>query len=293
MPEGLLPPSLAVVVLGLLASLGWGISDFGGGLASRRASVLGVLALSQAAGLVLAVPLLLVRAEPAMTPEALLFALAGGAGAAGGLALLYRGLSVGPMGVVAPVAGVLTAAVPVTFGIATQGAPPFGAVVGIILAVASVVLVSRASSDGQPGGGGSARSGFLLGLGAGVGFGLFAIFASRLPDGLFVAPVIVIRAMTVALVVGLATARRQSLRVPRRLWPALAGIGGVDMTATALYLAAIEVGPLAIAAVLTGLYPVVTILLAAVVLRERIGRGHALGIGLAALAIALIAAATA
>lgn len=293
MPEGLLPPSLAVVVLGLLASIGWGISDFGGGLASRQAPVLGVLCLSQAAGLVLAVPLLLVRGEPAMTTDDLLIAIAGGAGAVGGLGLLYRGLSIGRMGVVAPVAGVLTAALPVGFGIATQGVPAFGAVLGIALAVVSVVLVSRAPAEASGDAGGGARNGFLMGLGAGIGFGLFAIFVSRLSDGLFVSPVIVIRGMAVFFVVTVAVLGRRSLRVPRRLWPAMVGIGGVDMTATALYLAAIEVGPLAIAAVLTALYPVVTVLLAAVVLRERISRLHGVGIGLAALAIALIASAAA
>lgn len=293
MPEGLLPPSLAVVVLGLLASVGWGISDFGGGLASRRAPVLGVLALSQAAGLALALPLLAVRGEPPMAPQDLLIAVAGGAGAAAGLGLLYRGLSLGRMGVVAPIAGVLTAVVPVGFGILTQGLPPPGALAGIGLAVASVFLVARVPADADGAPRGSARAGFLMGFGAGIGFGLFAIFASQLSDGLFVSPVIVIRAMVVVFVLTAALLGRRSLRVPRRLWPAMVGIGGVDMTATALYLAAIEIGPLAIAAVLTALYPVVTVLLAAVVLRERISRLHGAGIALAAFAIGLIAAATA
>jgi drug/metabolite transporter (DMT)-like permease len=293
MPEGLLPPSLAVVVLGLLASLGWGASDFGGGLASRRAPVLGVLCLTQAAGIVLAVPLLALRGEPAMTVGDLVVSIAGGAAGAAGLGLLYRGLSVGRMGVVAPVAGVLTAALPVGFGIAIQGLPPVGAIVGIGLAVVSVILVSRVPAGADRAAGGSVRSGFLMGLGAGIGFGLFAVFASQLSDGRFVGPIIVIRTMAVVYVVVAAVVGRRSLRVPRRLWPAMVGIGGVDMTATVLYLAAIDIGPLAIAAVLTALYPVVTVVLAAIVLRERISPLHGLGIGLAAAAIILIAGATA
>jgi drug/metabolite transporter (DMT)-like permease len=302
MQDGLLPPSLSVVILGLLASIGWGVADFGGGLTSRRAPVLAVLCLTQAAGLVLAVPLYLVRGEPAMSTQDLLISLASGAGAAVGLGLLYRGLSLGRMGVVAPIAGVLTAAVPVGFGIVVQGVPPPGAVAGIALAVLSVVIVSRAPGDAAPGdatpgnaaaaASGSARSGFLMGLGAGVGFGLFAVCASQLADGQFVGPIIVIRVMAVTLVVIAAVASRRSLRVPRRLLPAMIGIGGVDMVATALYLAAIEVGPLAIAAVLAGLYPVVTVLLAAFVLRERVSLGHGVGIALAALAIGLITLAT-
>jgi drug/metabolite transporter (DMT)-like permease len=132
-----------------------------------------------------------------------------------------------------------------------------------------------------------------MGLGAGIGFGLFAVFASQLSEGRFVGPIIVIRTMAVVYVVAIALAGRRSLRVPRRLWPAMVGVGGVDMVATVLYLAAIEIGPLAIAAVLTALYPVVTVLLAAIVLRERISPLHGLGIGLAAAAIILIAGATA
>lgn len=293
MPEGLLPPSIAVVVLGLLASLGWGISDFGGGLTSRRAPVLGVLCLSQAAGLILAVPLLALRGEPTMSIGDLAISIAGGVAAASGLGLLYRGLSAGRMGVVAPVAGVLTAVVPVGYGIATQGAPPIAAIVGIGLAVVSVVLVSRVPDDAAPVAGAGTRNGFLMGLGAGIGFGLFAILASQLSSGQFVGPIIVIRLIAVSLVVTTAVVARQSLRVPRRLLPAMVGVGGIDMLATALYLAAIEVGPLAIAAALTALYPVVTVLLAAIVLHERISRTHGLGIALAAGAVALISWATA
>jgi len=292
MPDGLLPPSLAVVALGLLASLGWGVSDFGGGMASRHAPVLAVLGLTQAAGLVIAVPLWILRGEPAMSTQDLLIAAAGGAAAAGGLGLLYRGLSVGRMGVVAPVAGVLTAAVPVGFGLAVQGAPGPAAIVGICLAVVSVVLVSRVPDEPGPEERGSARNGFLTGFAAGLAFGLFAIFASGLSDGLYLGPIIVIRLLAVTLVVVAAIVGRRSLQVPPDMLPALVAIGTVDMVATAFYLAAIEVGPLAIAAVLAGLYPVVTVLLAALVLRERISRMHGLGIALAAIAIGLISLST-
>ncbi len=296
MPEGLLPPSLAVVVLGLLASAGWGISDFGGGFASRKAPVVAVLARSQLAGLVIALPLLVARGEPAMTPADLAIATTGGLFAAIGLGLLYRGLSAGRMGVVAPIAGVLTAAVPVGFGLATQGVPPPGAILGIGLAVVSVVLVSRVPDElGSPASAGrqpSALSGVLYGLAAGVGFGLFAVMASQLSDGLVVGPVVVIRAVSVTLVTGFALLTRRPFGLPGGLWPVMIGIGAVDMLATTFYLAAIEVGPLAIAAILAALYPVVTVLLAAIVLRERFSWGHGLGVALAGVAIALITGAT-
>jgi drug/metabolite transporter (DMT)-like permease len=288
MPDALTPPSLAVVALGLLASLGWGISDFGGGLASRRAPVLGVLLWSQVASLALGVPLLLLTPEPPMQPQDFLIAALGGTLGASGLALLYRGLSIGRMGVVAPVAAVLTAAMPVLFGIVTQGPPPVLAIVGIGCAVAGVVLVSRSPSapHGRP-------SGLWYGIGAGMFFGSFTLSAAFLGDGLIVTPVVIIRFASILTVAMWILLRRQSWRVSRGIIPALLVIGVVDMSATASYLLAIAVGPLAIAAILASLYPVFTTVLAAAVLRERVTAMHAVGIVAALAAVVLIAGASA
>jgi len=288
MPDALIPPSLAVVILGLAASLGWGVSDFGGGLASRRAPVLGVLLWSQVASLSLGVPLLLLTPEPPMQPRDVLIAALGGTLGASGLALLYRGLSVGRMGVVAPVAAVITATMPVLFGFLTQGAPPALAIVGIGCAMASVVLVSRSPSaaDGRP-------SGIWYAIGAGLVFGSFTISASFLGDGLIVTPVVVIRFASILTVATWILVRRQPWRVSRGLLPALLLIGVLDMSATASYLLAIAVGPLAIAAILASLYPVFTTVFAAAVLRERVTALHAVGIVAAAAAVVLIAGASA
>ncbi len=288
MPDTLIPPALAVVILGLLASLGWGIGDFGGGLASRKGPVLGVLMLSQVASLIVGIPLLLLAGEPPARAEDLAIALAGGVLAATGLAFLYRGLSIGRMGVVAPVAAVLTATLPVGFGFLTEGIPSWLSVIGIGFAAASVVLVSRSpeAPDGRP-------SGLLYGLAAGGLFGLFAIAASQLADDLIVTPVVVIRMASIATVATWVLVRRQPWRVSRGLWPALLAIGVIDMSATASYLSALAGGPLAIAAILASLYPVVTTILAAIVLREQMTRVHVAGIGAAGLAVVLIAGASA
>ncbi|HEX2626498.1 MAG TPA: DMT family transporter [Candidatus Limnocylindrales bacterium] len=287
MPEPFIPPTLMVVVLGMLATLGWGVGDFGGGLASRRAPVLGVLGGSQVASLLIAVPLLLSRSEPAMSTTDILISIAGGLLGALGLALLYRGLSVGRMGVVAPVAAVLTATLPVLFGFWKQGIPSMFAIVGIALAMGSVVLVSRAPQDEND----ARPSGLGYALAAGTTFGLFTIAASFLSKDLVVAPVVLIRVASIAAIAGFLVIRRGEWRVPRRLWPALFAVGVVDMGATAAYLSAISIGPLAIAAILASLYPVVTTVLATVVLKERVTMGHAVGILAAAGAVVLIAAA--
>jgi drug/metabolite transporter (DMT)-like permease len=285
MPEPLIPPAVAVIALGLLASLGWGVADFGGGLTSRRAPVLGVLLGSQIASLAVGLPILAAVSEPVMRPIDLAVSIAGGVLGAAGLALLYRGLSVGRMGVVAPVAAVITATEPVVYGFATQGLPSAIGIVGIVAAMVSVVLVSRSpAADGRP-------SGLRYGVAAGTLFGLFTIGAAQLNDGLIMSPVVVIRVTSVIVITSWILLRRQPWRVPRSLWPALVGVGVMDMSATAAYLAAIAVGPLSIAAILASLYPVVTTILAALVLRERVTPVHAAGILAAGVAVALIAGA--
>ena len=283
-PDPLVSPTLIVVGLGILASLGWGIGDFGGGLTSRWAPVLGVLITSQVASLVVAVPLFLVANERPMGSSDLVLAAIGGALGATGLAFLYRGLSVGRMGVVAPVAAMITAALPVAYGFLTEGIPSILAIAGIALAAAGVVLVSvsPATPDGRPGG-------LRYGFAAGLAFGLFPIATNGISDDVLVGPVLTVRIASIVSVAALILVSRQQWRVPRRLLPALFGIGLVDMLATASYLGALSIGPLAIAAILTSLYPVVTVVLAAVVLRERITPVHAIGIIAAGIAVVLIA----
>jgi drug/metabolite transporter (DMT)-like permease len=285
-PDSPIPPTLLVVALGLLASLGWGIGDFGGGLTSRRAPVLGVLGGSQVASMLVGLVLLQVIDEPAMTPQDVAVSIAAGVFGSTGLALLYRGLSTGRMGVVAPIAAVLTASIPVVFGFVTEGLPSEIAVFGIGFAVVSVILVSRAPDDGA-----GRPSGLTLALGAGTLFGAFSITASFLPDELLLSPLLVIRATSIVVITLWVVLGRQPWRVERRLWPALVVVGVLDMAATGAYLAAIAIGPLSIAAILSALYPVITVILAALVLRERITPAHAAGIAAAGLAVALIAGA--
>ncbi|MBI2781184.1 MAG: DMT family transporter [Chloroflexi bacterium] len=275
---------MSVAIFGLLASIGWGFADFGGGLASRRAAVVGVLFGSQFVSLLVAIPIVALAHEPSMGARDLAIALGAGALGASGLALLYRGLSVGRMGVVAPIAAVLTATLPVLFGFATQGAPSTVAIVGIAFAIASVVLVSRspASADGR-------SSGLWYGLAAGAIFGTFTIAVAQLSDEVVLSPTLLIRVGSVSAIGAWILVRRPPWRVPRGMWPALLAIGLVDMAATAVYLTAIQIGPLAIAAILASLYPVATTVLAAVVLSERVRAVQAAGIVAALVAVALIA----
>jgi drug/metabolite transporter (DMT)-like permease len=295
---------LAVISLGLLSALSWGLGDFGGGLVSRRVPVAGVLLLSQLAGAVLSVALAAALGEPVPAPADIGWALASSGAGSIGLACLYIGLARGRMGVVAPVTGVLVAAIPAIAGIVLEGALPTVVLAGIGLAISSIVVVSRVgdAGDGRP-------SGLRWGVTAGLALGAVALTLSRISAGLVFGPLALMRVGEAA-IVGLVVAAaaiivvRQAVpdgppppgiawRIPRRAWPAVGVVGTCDTLGTAFYIAATQAGPLAVAGVLSALYPVTTVILAVTILRERLARWHLVGVVMAGLAIVLITAGSA
>jgi drug/metabolite transporter (DMT)-like permease len=269
-------------MFGLAAAASWGAADFGGGLASRRTSVFGVVLVSQLVGMALAVGLALLRGEAFPTGTDLGLCLVAGLLGGAGITALYRGLAVGRMGVVAPVTGVLAAVIPVAAGVALEGVPAPMVMLGIGLALAAVVLVSRGADEG------GGRAGLAEALVAGTCIGLFGVVISQLSEGAVFANLTAIRAVQAVLVVGVVLVTRAAWRPPARMLPALAVVGVLDMTGNSCYLLAVQSGALAVASVLSSLYPVSTVILAAVVLREKVSRDHAVGIALAAIAIVLI-----
>jgi uncharacterized membrane protein len=274
------------VLLALASALVYGTADFCGGLASRRASAQTVVAASQAVGLVLLLVLLPWFGGGASPAD---YAWAAGAGAAGalGLVLFYRALATGVMSVVAPVTALCAAAVPVIVGLALGDRLGVLAALGIVLALVAVVLVSAEEGLASLRRVRSARLGAPL-L-AGVGFGLFFVLLDRTSSGSGLTPLIAARGTAVLLLVLLTLARRTSLRVPRAaLLPVLLG-GALDVLANAFFLVATQLpGQLAIVGVLASLYPVSTVVLAQVVLRERLVPAQAVGLGAAALSVVLI-----
>jgi drug/metabolite transporter (DMT)-like permease len=276
---------MSVVVLGILSAISWGLGDFGGGLTSRRAPVAGVLLFSQLGGAALSFAAARLLGEGVPGAADLAWALVSSLFGSVGLACLYIGLARGRMGVVAPVTGVLVAAIPAVAGIAFQSLPSTGVLVGIGLAIASVVVVSRVgdSADGRP-------SGWEWGLAAGLTLGAVTLTLSRMTPGLVFGPLTVMR-LGEALLIAAAVVvwrPRAGWRVPRSLWPAVIAVGACDSLGTAFYIAATQAGPLAIAGVLSALYPVTTVILAVTVLREQVARWHLLGIAMSGTAIVLI-----
>ena len=243
----------------------------------------GIVLVTQTTGMVVALVLFFVRAEPIPGFVDVGWSVATGVAGVIGISALYAGLAAGRMSVVAPVTGVLAAAIPVVVGIVLEGLPGAEVLIGIGLALVAVVLVSRVADEG-PG-----SSGLYYALIAGGGLGLFNVLIAQVTPGLVFGPLVILRATQALIIIGFIVVAGAHWRLPVRLVPAVLLIGVLDMAGNAFFIAARQSGELAIAATLSSLYPVTTTILAALVLRERIGREHAVGIAAAALAVALIA----
>jgi drug/metabolite transporter (DMT)-like permease len=177
---------------------------------------------------------------------------------------------------------VLAAVIPVAAGVILEGVPPPMVLLGIGLALAAVVLVSRVADEG------GGRAGLREALLAGVAIGVFGVVIAQLSEGQVFGALTTIRGVQALLVIAVVVLSRSAWRPPVRLLPALAVVGVLDMAGNTCYLLAVQTGALAVASVLSSLYPVATVILAAAVLHERVSRDHAIGIALAAVAIVLI-----
>jgi drug/metabolite transporter (DMT)-like permease len=273
-------------LLALAGALGWGVGDFLGGIAARRLAVLTVLLVSQAVGLVGVSLWVLIAGDPFPGIVELLPAAAGGITAMIGLAALYRGFAIGAMGIVAPVSAA-SPVVPLAVD-AAHGVVP-GAVqwVGVGLVLSGIVLLSR-----EPSGVGERRvaAGVGLALVAALGFGLFFIGIDAGADESTAWAVTAARGASVPIVLMAAFLTGASLRPARRLLPLLVAVGIFDTAANVLVAAAADHGAIGVVAVLGSLYPLVTILLAWLVLGERLAVGKRVGGGVALGGAALVAA---
>jgi len=278
------------ILFALISAAGWGVSDFFGGVFSKRhgAWVTTVaVQLGALAGTALAV--LLLGGSPTRSDWA--WGAAAGLGVGAGTAFLYRGLSTGRMGVVAPVSGVGAALVPIVVGVSSGERPGPTAAAGILIALPAIWLI--ASTDGEAaetvqGEGAQASTGFLDGVLAGVGFGVGFVCLDRVHPAAELTPLLATQVASLVPVIALALWTRQPF-LPRNL-PAWIGflLGPLGTVANACLLWAVQSGLLSVVSVLVSLYPAVTVALAAAVLRERIHRTQAVGLGLAAIAVSLI-----
>ncbi len=274
-------------LLALSAAVAYGVGDFLGGVAARRVPPTAVVLWSHLVGLVLLVALAPVVGGD-ITPRALAVGACAGLLGGGGVALFYRGLAVGAMSVVAPIAAMLSAAVPVVAGLASGERPTGAALAGIALALGAVVLISRE----PPSAGAPALRWQALGLAiaAGLAFGLFFVAIDSAGDGVGIWPLVAARMASVSLFAGLGAARVTASGLPRGAAGAAIGCGVLDASANVLYVLALDHGLLSVVSVLTALYPAGTVLLARYVLGEHLSGVQRAGLGVAAVAAVLIAA---
>jgi len=277
---------VVAVALGLAASVSWGCADFIGGVKARTLDVLAVLVVSQGIALLLLAAAVGVSGADAPSGGAAL--VAAGAGAAGvvGLGALYRGLAVGAMAVVAPIAA-LGAGIPVAVGIATGDRPSAVVVAGIVVALAGVALAAR--EEAPEGEGARLAVGAGLAMGAALGIGLFLLGMDSASDDGVLWALLCARGMSVAVLFVAVLVARPELGAARPHAAAIAAIGVLDLSANALFAVAATEGLVSVASVCSSLYPVVTILLAWAVLSERVRPSQQLGVALVMLGVVGIA----
>jgi len=274
------------VALALCASLLWGGADFLGGTAARRLPATGVVLISQAAAL-LGVLVVAVATGAFGAPIGYL-AWAIAAAVVGVVALtgFYAALAEGTMGVVAPIAA-LGVIVPVIVGIAQGDRPTAWQGLGVALAVIGVVLASGPELRGEQATGGARP--LVLAAVAAVGFGLVTVFLSHGARSSTTMTLLVMRLTSVAVLGALALAGTVQVEATARDLPLLAAIGAGDLLANAALAVASTRGLLSVVAVLSSLYPAVTVLLARAVHEERLGRVQTVGVTAALVGVVVIA----
>lgn len=277
LPAEFLPTSLS-----LAAVCAWGTSDFLGGYSVRHANAFLLTTIAHASGLILMATVAGASHSPFPIPSSALWAFAGGLSGGGALAIFYLALSRGKMGLKAPVAAVLGAAIPTLFAMFTEGLPGAVHVIGFVLAGVGIWLISR-SEDG------SGSEGVGLAALAGIGFAGFYLCMREAGNGsaLWIAATSRLASFLLTGIIVLATRARRITRQSAKL-----GIiaGCLDVTGSALFVRASQAGRLDTAVVLTSLYPAVTVILARVILKEHFTRWKAVGMFAALLAVPMIAA---
>lgn len=264
--------------------MGFGIADFVGGLATRRAScTLTVVAIAQLAGAAVLVPALTLLPGRPSVAAAGIGALAGLAGSLG-LLLYFRGLARGPMGVVAPLSALASAGLPLAVGILAGERPGPVTLDGVVLALVAIALATAGTSHDR-----AAAGALLLGISSGLGFGLFFVALDATPADSGLWPLLAARAASVTVFGALVLAYRTEGSRTGSRYRLIMLSGGMDMVSNILFLLATRTGALSVSAVLVSLYTVVVVVLARLVLRERLTWLQAASVALALTASALMA----
>jgi drug/metabolite transporter (DMT)-like permease len=282
---------MLIVALGVSSAIAWGLADFLGGFKNRELDIWTVGLASQLAALLICAPVLLAAGGPVPEDRVLVYGALAGVANAVGLITFYRALALGRMSIVAPIVG-MSALLPVIVGLISGERPSLLQSAGIAIGIGGIVLASR-ELDHEVGDRAGSRWVILLSIvaAAAVGANLIGIEkAVALSDETSVLwPIAAARASAVVLILAGAVATGR-LRAPgARHVPALIALGALDLAANVLYAHATQETLLSVAAVLASLHPVVTILMARLLLDERLRRVQQAGVVLAIAGVCLIA----
>lgn len=273
------------ILSGLTAALVWGGSDFSGGIAARRQNQFQVLVSTGLSGLVILVTAALIRQEGMLDYASILWAASAGLFGVFGIAALYRGLSMGNAVGIAPAAAVISTGLPVIYSLMIEGSPKLTQFIGFGLALAGIWMTSGSDSIQL---GGNAKQSLLLAIIAGVGFSGFFILIDRVEPGKIFSPLVVSR--FVSLIVALLMVNFQHIRLtPFFSNPIALLAGAMDAGGNVFYLIAIQFTRVDVAVVLTSLCPAVTVVLSAIILKEKINHQQWLGVIICLIAAVLIA----
>lgn len=279
----MLPVNILGDILALISAAVWGGGDFMGSYASRRSSPIHALSLAAISGLLVLIGAAVILRESFPSGRGILVAAMGGISGALGIAVFWRALTMGHVATVAPIAGVISAALPVVVGIFIEGSPGTTKLIGFGLAIIGIWLVSAAG----PSVGRVSTQELVLACLAGVGFGGFLIFLGLVGPGKIFTPLIVSRSMT--LCVGLLLIKFNRMRLPTLTSNPVALLAGVlDAGGNLFYVLARQFTRLDIAALLSSLYPASTVILAAIILKEKISFRQGIGVVVCLAAIMLI-----
>ncbi|HYM76225.1 MAG TPA: DMT family transporter [Candidatus Dormibacteraeota bacterium] len=281
-------PQFAPAAYSVTAVFLWGASDFAGGLGSRRANAFVLTAFSHVCALVLMFAIAFTQHGAFPDRASIFWAVAAGAIGGFSLAIFYRALASGQMGLSAPIAALLGASIPTLVDIALEGAPSRWSILGFALAILAIWLISRPEAPGENDESGHPKGVAAAAL-AGVGFaGFYLCIHQATGSPTWIAAISRIGSLATTSIAVVA------IRAPLRLDRPSVALGGVagcfDITASALFIYANQHGRLDEAVVITSLYPAVTVVLARIVLKEHFSRWKVIGLLAALTAVPLIAA---
>jgi drug/metabolite transporter (DMT)-like permease len=275
-------PQFATAAYGLAAVLAWGTSDFLGGYATRRANAFLFTTVVNLGGLLLVGSLAAASHVTFLSGRSAVWALAGGISGGASLAIFYRALSSGRMGLTAPVAAVLSAAIPAIFSIFTEGVPGIIPILGFVVAATGLWLITRAEDGSTP-------EGIGLAVLAGIGFAGFYLCVRQAGNAsaLSIASLTRTGGLIVTALIVLFGGKFRDITAAGIGWAVLAGC--IDTLGTILFVRASQTGRLDEAVVISSLYPAVTVLLARILLKERFTRWRFVGLLAALAAVPMIA----